>query len=487
MITGLLIILPIAGSALVMFSLKENAIRRNALIIAMAELILALVAAARFTNDGSAGNIFSFQWIKGLNIPFMFGMDGLSLMLVLLTAFLFPVIIIASYTCRSRRANIFFGLILIAEGALIGVFTALNGMVFYVFWEFALIPVYFIVALWGGENRIRITFKFFVYTLTGSLIMLAALIYLYFQTPAPHSFDFAALYHAATTRESQIWIFLAFFLAFAIKIPIVPFHTWQPDTYATAPPAGSMILAGIMLKMGVYGVIRLLIPICPLAFPVLGMPVIILVTAGIIYSSVIAIRQDDMKRFIAWVSMAHAGLITAAVLSLRNSAVNGAAFQMVAHGINVVALFIIVDIIEVRNKSRKISDLGGIATTMPVLAAIFMIVLLGTVALPLTSGFVGEFMMLLGLFSYNPWIAGGAGLTIIFSAVYMLWMYQRVMLGNLREGLPLRQPGLFRNDLFALIPLVMLILFLGCYPKPLLQLSGPAVDMILKTINIIPN
>jgi NADH-quinone oxidoreductase subunit M len=487
MITGLLILLPIAGSAFVMFSLKENVIRRNALIIAITELALALFAASGYTNNGSPDYIFSFQWIKGLDIPFMFGMDGLSLLLVLLTVFLIPVIIIASYSCRSRRANIFFGLILISEGALVGVFTALNGIVFYVFWEFALIPVYFIVALWGGENRIRITFKFLIYTLTGSLIMLAALIYLYFQTPAPHSFSFTSLYQAATTRETQIWIFLAFFLAFAIKIPVVPFHTWQPDTYSTAPPAGSMILAGIMLKMGIYGIIRLLIPICPLAFPVLGMPVIILVTAGIIYASIIAIKQDDLKRFIAYVSIAHVGLITAAVLSLNSKALYGAVFQMVAHGINIVALFIIVDIIEVRNKSRRIRDLGGIAPTMPSLAIIFMIILLSTVALPLTSGFVGEFTMLLGLFSYSPWIAALAGLTIIFSAIYMLWMYQRVMLGGIREGQPVNQPPLFSNDLFALVPLVILIFFLGCYPNPVMHLAGPAIDAILKTINILPN
>jgi NADH-quinone oxidoreductase subunit M len=242
-----------------------------------------------------------------------------------------------------------------------------------------------------------------------------------------------------------------------------------------------------MLKMGIYGMIRLLIPICPLAFPVVGLPVIILVTVGIIYASVIAIRQDDLKRFIAYVSIAHVGLIAAAVLSLNSRAIHGAAFQMLAHGINVVALFIIVDIIEVRNKSRRISDLGGIAGTMPSLAVIFMIIILASAALPLTSGFVGEFLMLLGLFSYSPWIAAGAGLTIIFSAVYLLWMYQRVMLGGLREGLPVKQPPLFSNDLFALVPLIVLIFFLGCYPKPVMNIAGPAIDAILKTINILPN
>jgi NADH-quinone oxidoreductase subunit M len=470
-----------------MFSLDERVIKRNALIIAISELIIGVIAVTGFRNTGLPENIISIPWLRGLNIPFIFGMDGISLLMVLLTVLLIPVIILASYSCRSHRANIFYGLILISEGALVGVFTALNGLVFYIFWEFALIPVYFIVALWGGENRIRITFKFLIYTLTGSLIMLSALIWLYFQTPAPHSFSFTSLYQAATTKDAQIWIFLAFFLAFAIKIPIVPFHTWQPDTYTAAPPAGSMILAGIMLKMGIYGIIRLLIPICPLAFPVVGLPVIIIVTAGFIYASVIAIRQDDLKRFVAYVSIAHVGLITASVLSLNSRAELGAVFQMISHGINVVGMFIIIDIIEVRNKSRKISELGGIAGTMPSLSVLFMIIVLASVALPLTSGFIGEFLMLLGLFSYDPWITAGAGLTIILSAVYMLRMYQRVMLGNLREGLPVNQPPLFRNDLFALVPLIILIFVLGCYPKPVLDIARPALDVILKTINILPN
>jgi NADH-quinone oxidoreductase subunit M len=248
-----------------------------------------------------------------------------------------------------------------------------------------------------------------------------------------------------------------------------------------------MILAGIMLKMGLYGIIRLLIPVCPLAFHVVGLPVITVVTAGIIYASVIAIKQDDMKRFIAYVSIAHVGLITASALSLNSIALKGAVFQMIAHGINVVALFIVVDILEVRNKSRKISELGGIASTMPSLAVLFMLIILATVALPLTSGFIGEFMMLLGLYSYEPWISAVAGLTIIFSAVYMLWMYQRVMLGNLKEGLPAKQPALFTTDFYALIPLIILTLFLGCYPKPVLDIASPALDMILKTINILPN
>jgi NADH-quinone oxidoreductase subunit M len=487
MLSGLLILFPIAGSVAVMFTRKEAAIKRSALIIAVTELIFVLIALAGFKHVTGPQFIFSFQWLKGLNIPFSFGMDGLSLVLVLLTAVLIPVIILASYSCRSGRSNIFFGLILIAESGLIGVFTALNGLIFYIFWEFALIPVYFLIALWGGENRIKITFKFLVYTLTGSLMMLAALIYLYFQTPAPHSFSFDALYHAVTTGGAQLWVLAAFMLAFAIKIPLVPFHTWQSDTYATAPPAGSMILSGIMLKMGLYGILRLLIPVTPLALKIAGPVVITAITAGIIYASVIAIKQDDLKRFIAWVSIAHVSLIAAALLSLNRTAAQGAIFQMISHGISVVGLFVVADILETRFKTRKISELGAVAGEMPLLSILFIIIVLGSVALPLTSGFVGEFLMLLGLFAFNPWISAVAGLTVIFSAVYMLRMYQRVMLGTVAREKNFKQPPLLRNELIVLVTLAALIILLGCFPKVLLDLASAPAETIIPSVSNILN
>ncbi|HVN57912.1 MAG TPA: NADH-quinone oxidoreductase subunit M [Bacteroidales bacterium] len=487
MLTGLLILIPLAGSAVVMFSLKENSIKRNALVITVTELLLAVFTVARYSGSTVSGLSFSIPWLKGLNVPFSFGVDGLSLLMVLLTAFLVPVIILASYTCRSRRVNIFFGLILLAESGLIGVFTAMNGLVFYLFWEFTLVPVYFIVALWGSEDRIRITFKFLIYTLTGSLIMLAALIYLYFQTPLPHSFSFASLYHATTTKEAQVWIFAAFMLAFAIKIPLVPFHTWQPDTYTVAPAAGSMILSALMVKMGLYGIFRFIVPVTHRALQVIGLPVIAVIVAGVIYASVIALRQDDLKRFIAWISIAHVSLIAAAILSMQRTAMNGAMFQMVAHGINVTGLFIIADIIEVRFKTRKISELGGIAMLIPSLALLSMILLLATVALPFTSGFVGEFLMLLGMFNYNSWVTAVAALTVIFSAYYMLRMYQAVMLGTPSESMTVNQPPLLRNELVVLGILVAVTLVLGCYPKPVIDLASEAGGLLINTFNTLPN
>jgi NADH-quinone oxidoreductase subunit M len=487
MITGLLILIPILGSALVMFSGRDQYVRRNAQIISLIEFILAILALITFRNTGLPESSISLPWLAGAGISFSFGIDGISMLMVLLTTFLFPVIILASVNFHSRRLNIFFGSILILEAALIGVFTARDGIIFYIFWELALIPAYFITALWGGKDRIRITFKFFIYTMTGSLMMLGALIWLYLHTPDPHSADLASLYKVASSRENQVWLFAAFFFAFAVKIPIVPFHTWQPDTYTEAPPAGSMILAGIMLKMGIYGIIRLLIPLCRDAFTVLQHGIIIITVAGIIYASIIAIKQTDLKRFIAWISIAHVGLISAGALSLNQIALQGAVIQMISHGINVVGLFIITDIIQSRFKTREMNDLGGIASENPSLGILFMIILLGTIALPLTNGFVGEFMLLMGLFKYSAWISVLAGTTVIFSAVYMLRMYQRVMLGTRGVQQITDIKGLSYYELLTLIPLAVMVLWIGCYPKPFLDLTEPAINNILNYLIVIPN
>jgi NADH-quinone oxidoreductase subunit M len=487
MITGLLILIPILGSVLVMFSGGDKSVRRNALIISLIEFTLSVFALISFRNTGMPELSFSLPWLAGAGISFSFGIDGLSMLLLLLTTFLFPIIILSSYSFQSRRLNIFFGSMFILEAALIGVFAARDGIIFYIFWELALVPAYFITALWGGKDRIRITFKFFIYTMTGSLMMLGALIWLYLHTPDPHSADFSVLYKVATSRNNQIWLFASFFFAFAVKIPIVPFHTWQPDTYTEAPAAGSMILAGIMLKMGIYGIIRLLIPICRDAFPILQPGIIILIVSGIIYASIIALKQTDLKRFIAWVSIAHVGLISAGALSLNQIALQGAVIQMISHGINVVGLFIITDIIQSRFKTRDMNHLGGIAAMNPSLGILFMIILLGTIALPLTNGFVGEFMLLLGLFKYNSWIALFAGTTVIFSAVYMLRMYQRVMLGPSVAQQTGEMKGLSATELITLIPLAVIVLLIGCYPNPVLHLSEPAIKNILNYLIIIPN
>ncbi len=486
MITGLLILIPLTGSIIVMFSGADGNVRRNSILVAFAELALSVTGLIMFRNTGQPEFAISLPWLRGAGISFDFALDGLSMLMVLLTTLLFTLIIISSSSFRSRRLNIFYGSILILEASLIGVFTARDGIVFYVFWEFALIPAYFLTALWGGRNRIKITFKFFIYTMTGSLMMLGALIWLYLHTPEPHSAGIEALYKVASSENNQIWIFAAFFFAFAVKIPLVPFHTWQPDTYTESPAAGSMILAGVMMKMGIYGIIRFLLPLCRGAMPLLQNGIIILIVAGIVYASVIALKQDDLKRFIAWVSIAHAGLITAGVISMNMAALQGAVLHMISHGINVVGLFIVADIIQKRYGTRNMSELGGIALADPWLGILSMIILLGTIGLPLTNGFAGEFLILSGLFRFSPVLAALAGLTVIFSAIYMLDMYQKVMLGTSRSITPPVTIRLTGYEAASLIPIASLILLIGCFPRPVLTLAEPAVKIICDFINVIP-
>jgi NADH-quinone oxidoreductase subunit M len=310
--------------------------------------------------------------------------------------------------------------------------------------------------------------------------MLVALVWLWFRTPLPHSFSLHHMHAVALPPGEQAWVFAAFILAFAVKIPIFPFHTWQPDTYTTAPAAGTMLLAGIMLKMGIYGMMRWMVPVAPEAVAQYGIVVMALAVAGIIYASIIAIRQADMKRLVAYSSIAHVGLIAAGVLTLDPVAWTGAVIQMLAHGINIVGLFIIIDLIEQRTGTRIIAGLGGLAARTPRLAVFFMIFLLASVALPLTNGFVGEFMLLSGLFRFHPAFAAAGGLTVIFSAVYMLWMYQRVMFGK-SEGNASAEGvhDIGRNEMLILLPLVILVFWIGIYPDTFLSLAEPAVADIL--------
>jgi NADH-quinone oxidoreductase subunit M len=367
------------------------------------------------------------------------------------------------------------------QSGLLIVFTALDAFLFYVGWEVALIPVYFICALWGGENRIKANLKFFVYTIAGSLLMLIAIIYLHLQTPG-NSYDISEFYKLELDSVTQGWIFWAFFLAFAIKMPVFPFHTWQPDTYTEAPTAGTMLLAGIMLKMGIYGVIRWLIPVAPLGFQDWGTTALILSVIGIVYASIIAFTQNDIKRLIAYSSIAHVGLISAGIFAWNVQGLQGAMIQMLNHGINVVGMFFIADIIIRRMNTRDLSLMGGIAKPAPMLAIAFLVVLLGTVALPLTNGFVGEFLLLMGVYNYNIWLAAIAGLTIILGAVYMLRMYQKVMFGQLNTSTSVFT-DLDVTEKSVLLIISVLIIFIGVYPQPILNISEAAVINLLEQVN----
>jgi len=479
MITTLLILFPfIAG--LLLLLVKGEQVKKIALGAAIVELGISIFALTQFKKDASTQFEVNIAWIKSLGINFHVGIDGISMLLVLLTTVLVPIIILSSFNTNHKNPSAFYSLILFMQMALIGVFVSLDGFLFYVFWELALIPIYFICLLWGGENRAKITFKFFVYTLAGSLLMLGGLIYL-FQHTASHSFSISALYQAGQSLDvtHQSYVFWAMFMAFAIKMPVFPFHTWQPDTYTTAPTQGTMLLSGIMLKMGAFGLIRWLLPIAPLGVQEWGHFAILLSVIGIIYASCIAIVQKDFKRLIAYSSIAHVGLIAAGILAGNVQGLQGGMVQMISHGINVVGLFFIVDIIQQKTGTREIASLGGIRNVNPQFAVLFLIVLLGSVALPLTNGFVGEFLLLNGLYQYSAWFAAFAGLSVILGAVYMLRSYQSIMLGEVNSNTVKFAP-LNGNEKTILIIICAAIIVLGVYPKPLLDISEPAVNSIVE-------
>ncbi|MCK6650394.1 MAG: NADH-quinone oxidoreductase subunit M [Bacteroidia bacterium] len=479
MITLLLIFFPLVAAMLLLL-VKGEQVKKIALGAAIVEFAISIGALFLFQKNADTQFELNYPWIRSMGINFHVGMDGISLLLVLLTTFLVPVIILTSFNKNHKNPSTFYSLILAMQFALVGVFVSLDGFLFYVFWELALIPIYFICLLWGGDDRARITFKFFVYTLAGSLLMLAGLIYLYQFTP-DHTFDIAALYAAGQSLDAahQGYVFWAMFMAFAIKMPVFPFHTWQPDTYTTAPTQGTMLLSGIMLKMGTYGLIRWLLPVAPLGVEHWAHFAIVLAVIGILYASTIAIAQKDFKRLIAYSSIAHVGLIAAGILAGNVQGVQGSMIQMLSHGVNVVGLFFIVDILESRFNTRELHAMGGIRNVNPQFAVLFLIVLLGSVALPLTNGFVGEFLLLNGVYQYNAWIAAFAGVSIILGAVYMLRSYQSIMLGETNAMTASFAP-LTGSEKAVLVIICAAIIAFGVYPKPLLDIVEPSVIKLVE-------
>ena len=483
MLTVLLILFPFI-SALIVFFTKGRLARNLALTFSVFEFIIALVAFVLFTHNPNLSILcFNHTWVQSLGISFSVSINGLSLLMILLTTFLVPLIILSSFNNLQELSSKFYGLILLMQMALVGVFAANDGFLFYVFWELALIPIYFICMLWGGENRAKITFKFFIYTLFGSLFMLVGLIYLYNHSGINgiKSWAIQDLYQAGRTLnlDQQSAVFWLIFIAFAIKMPIFPFHTWQPNTYVNAPTQGTMLLAGIMLKMGTFGVIKWLLPIVPLALDKWGSTAIALSVIGIVYASCIAIAQKDFKRLIAYSSIAHVGLISAGILSANQQGVQGAIMQMLAHGVNVVGLFFIADILLRHTGTNEINKLGGIRNINPNFAVLFLIILLGSVALPLTNGFVGEFLLINGVYQFSPIAAAFAGLTVILGAVYMLRSYQQIMLGENKDS---SFGVLARSEKLILVIICIVIIGLGVYPKPLNDIAEQASKDIL--INI---
>ncbi|HEX3079807.1 MAG TPA: NADH-quinone oxidoreductase subunit M, partial [Puia sp.] len=434
---------------------------------------------------------FSTEWMGGLNSRFAIGLDGMGQILCLLTALAFPIIFVSTWKEDYKKAKNFFGLMLLSQAGLLGVFLATDALLFYFFWELALIPVYFLASQWGGERRIAATFKFFIYTFLGSLMMLIGLIYIYFHT-RDHSFALSAFYgaHLLIPADTQAWLFWFIFLAFAVKMPIFPFHTWQPDTYEQSPTAVTMVLSGLMVKMGVFGLIRWLAPVLPMGTYMWGDTVSTLSIIGMIYASLIAMQQDDLKRLVAYSSIAHIGLMCVAIFATTEAGIQGVMIQMFSHGINIIGLWIIVFLIEKQYGTRKISELGGLAAKAPVLTLMMVIITLANIALPLTNGFIGEFLMFTGIYSsrattYNVVFTATAAITVILSAVYMLKMVQRVFYGT-TNTLTAKTIDLRPGEKMILAFIVILILAVGIYPEPLFRLTQDAVDTLLSKMYVKP-
>lgn len=475
----LLIFLPLVGALVTAFT--GQAAKYVALVSGLLSLALGLVITAQFVPDARTQFEVNLPWIADLGIHFHAGIDGISLITILLCNVLIPIIILAAFKHDYAKPQSFFALILLMQSGLLVVFTAMDAFLFYIGWEAALIPIYFICAIWGGKDRIKVNMKFFIYTIAGSLFMLLGIIYLYLQNPAGN-FEIQAFYKLTLDAAQQGWIFWAFFIAFAIKMPIFPFHTWQPDTYTEAPAAGTMLLSGIMLKMGIYGVIRWLLPIAPIGVQDWSCLVMILCVIGIVYASLIAFTQKNAKRLVAYSSIAHVGMIAAGIFALNVQGMQGAMFQMLSHGINVVGLFFVLDLIFSRTQTYTLAELGGIAKTAPKLAIAFLIIVLGSVALPGTNGFVGEFLLLTGIYQYGLWTVVFAGLSVIFGAVYMFRMYQQIMLGQ-TNALTAGFKDIQGSEQLVLVIICVLVIALGVYPKPLLHLSEASVQQLLEQVN----
>lgn len=478
MVPVLLILIPLVTGFVTFFLKNGQSAKSWALLASLATLVVSVLG---LTAMHDAKNLeYSCDWLTAINSSFAVKMDGMSLILCLLNAVAYPLVILSSWKNEYQKPNNFYALMLLAQAGMMGVFVASDALLFYFFWELALIPMYFLCSQWGGEKRIAVTFKFFVYTFVGSLLMLIGILYIQSHTPL-HSFSLQSFLDSKLPGHTQQWLFWLFFVAFAIKMPVFPLHTWQPDTYEQAPTATTMILSGVMVKMGIFGLLRWLLPVMPLASFEWADFITPLSLAGAVYASLIAIRQDDLKRLVAYSSIAHIGLMCAACFAQNTAGFQGVMIQMFNHGINIIGLWIMVEITERQFGTRKISELGGIASKAPVLATFLVIIALANIALPLTNAFPGEFLMFNGIFSswtvYNVWFTFLAGLGIIFGAVYTLNMIRKVFYGETNE-LTQQAKDISMNQKLVLGVIVVIIFVLGVYPQLMLDKTAASAGML---------
>jgi len=478
---------PLAGAIFLIFinQEKKNLIRLLAITFSIVNFIFSLSLYFNFSPQASAPQFIEKGYWLGYGINYHIGIDGISLFLVLLTTFLMPIAIISSWSNIQNRVKEYFIFMLILETGIIGVFVSFNLFLFYVFWEAMLIPMYFLIGIWGGKRRIYATIKFVLFTMLGSLLMLVAIFVLYslyYKATGVYSFNLFDYYKIILNPGVQIWLFLAFALSFAIKVPMFPFHTWLPDAHVEAPTAGSVILAAVLLKMGAYGFLRFALPLFPDALEKLLPYLAVLCLISIIYGGLMALIQKDIKSLVAYSSVSHMGLIMLAIFSLNIEAIEGAIYQMLNHGLSTGALFLIVGILYERSHTRQIKDFGGVSSKMPVFSAFFLIFMLSSVGLPGLNGFVGEVLCLFGIFKANTLFAILGISTVILSAAYLLWMFQRVMQGPIKNEKVLSFKDVNKREIGYLIPIIILIFWMGIYPLPFLKRMDNSVNDLLNKI-----
>jgi len=486
---SLITFLPIFGAIVVLFFPRgaHAAIKWFTLLVTLATFVVSLKLLVDFETVAEMQFVRHVPWIPSLGISYKVGLDGISLFLVLLVTFIQPIAVLSTFSAIKTKVKEFHFCMLLLETAMIGAFVSLDLFLFYIFWELMLIPMYFLIGIWGGKRRIYATVKFFIFTMVGSLLMLVAILVLvitYKEQNGVLTFELAKLYGVELSSATQWLIFLAFALSFAIKVPMFPFHTWLPDAHVEAPTAGSVILAGVLLKMGGYGFIRFAMPLFPEA-AIKAIPLIVtLAIIGIIYGALVAMVQKDVKKLVAYSSVSHLGFVMLGLFALNTQAVEGAIYQMLGHGLSTGALFLLVGVIYERRHTRMIAEFGGLTKVMPVYAVVFMIVTLSSIGLPGLNGFVGEFLILLGTFKANALWAVLAASGVVLGAIYMLWMLQRVFFGPIKNAANETLKDLNLREIVVFVPLIVMIVFMGVYPSPFLSRMEPAVDKFIAEVTV---
>jgi NADH-quinone oxidoreductase subunit M len=486
-----LIALPVAGAILLLFVRGDEEqsapfARKIALTVSLLVFAETLLLWSRFN---AASGDFQFverhAWIPAFGIEYFIGVDGISLLLLVLTGFLTPLALLGSWESVHKKTRAFCIFVLLLESAMMGVFVSLDLFLFYIFWDAMLVPMYFLIGIWGYDRRIYASIKFILYTMSASVLMLLAILglaYLHYTTTGAYSFDLEKLYDMPIGREAEFWFFLAFALAFAIKVPLFPFHTWLPDAHVEAPTAGSVILAGVMLKMGTYGLVRFAFPLFPNAAAFFAFPIGVLAVIGIIYGALVAMVQPDMKKLVAYSSVSHLGFVVLGIAAMNTQGVSGAVYQMLNHGVSTGGLFLIVGMLSDRRHTRLISEYGGLKKVTPRLVAAFLIITLSSIGLPGLNGFVGEFLILLGAFRWDPRLAAFAATGVILSAAYMLWMFQRVNYGPVTNDKNAHLPDLQPREWAVIVPIIAVAILMGVLPNLFLRPIEPSVERMLNHV-----